>query len=63
MGLSVSSHYKFSPLDSRLLIFFSYLTYLVYGVYMEEQRLIEDFGQAYVEYKKKVPYRFIPFVY
>ena len=56
----VSVFYNYSNL--RLGILFALITALLLKIFMEEQFLIEKFGEQYAVYKKKT-YRLIPFIY
>jgi len=47
----------------RLWLMIDYLAYLVVAVPLEEKRCVKEFGQAYIDYRKKVPYQFIPYVW
>ena len=49
---------------ARITILLAHFVYLVPGVYWEERRLEEEFGaDVYGNYRKKVPSKFIPFLY
>ena len=53
-----------SPIMSRnnLILVILITAYFVVGSFIEEQRLEQDFGQAYADYKKRAS-RFIPFIW
>lgn len=42
------------PKPSALLILLSVLVYLPFGIYFEEKKLRRQFGQAYLDYEKRV---------
>ena len=49
---------------TRLSCLVGWIVYLLPGVYLEEIRIEKDFGkERYDEYRKQVPYHFVPFVY
>lgn len=48
---------------TRLTTVIAFVLYLIPGVWMEERRLESEFGEAYQDYRKEVPYQFIPYVY
>ena len=48
---------------TRLYTVAAFVLYLIPGVWMEERRLDEEFGGAYAEYRKKVPYQFVPYIW
>lgn len=43
------------PLMSSLVHLIMLIAYLPVGIYLEEKKLIEKFGQSYLDYKKRVP--------
>ena len=43
------------PHDAMLLMAIVSTLYLLIGIRLEEQKLIEDFGESYLEYQKSVP--------
>jgi methanethiol S-methyltransferase len=43
------------PMPSSLVHLGMLIIYLPIGIYLEEKKLIEKFGQAYIDYKKKIP--------
>jgi methanethiol S-methyltransferase len=45
----------FSPSVANTITVASALLYLVVGIKLEERKLIKEFGQQYIEYKKRVP--------
>lgn len=53
--LIVIGFFLFSPYVSSLVSAVCILLYLVVGIYLEERRLIKQFGEQYLEYKKRVP--------
>ena len=53
--LIVIGFFLFSPYVSSLVSAVCILLYLVVGIYLEERRLIKQFGEEYAEYKKRVP--------
>jgi len=40
---------------NRLALWVVFSLYLVIGAFFEEQKMVKDFGQAYVDYKAKTP--------
>ncbi len=56
----VSVFYNFTLL--RLGVFLALISVLLLKIFMEEQFLIEKFGEQYATYKKRT-YRLIPFIY
>ena len=53
--LIVIGFFLFSPYLSSLVSAICILLYLVIGIHLEERKLIKQFGDRYLEYKKKVP--------
>lgn len=47
----------------RLYTVAAFVLYLIPGVWLEEHRLDKEFGGAYAEYRKKVPYQFVPYIW
>lgn len=43
------------PMPSSMVHLGMLIIYLPIGIYQEEKKLIEKFGQAYIDYKKKIP--------
>lgn len=43
------------PMPSSLVHLGMLIIYLPIGIYLEEKKLIEKFGQGYIDYKKKIP--------
>ncbi|MEQ8473402.1 MAG: isoprenylcysteine carboxylmethyltransferase family protein [Marinoscillum sp.] len=43
------------PTDMLLLSTFIIFAYFPIGIYFEEKKLVEEFGEAYVEYSREVP--------
>ena len=46
--------FLFHPKTAALLLLMSVLVYLPFGIYWEEKKLRMQFGQAYLDYEKKV---------
>jgi protein-S-isoprenylcysteine O-methyltransferase Ste14 len=53
--LIVSGFLLFSPTLATLVSVSCILAYLPIGIYLEEQKLIKQFGDHYVSYRKEVP--------
>jgi protein-S-isoprenylcysteine O-methyltransferase Ste14 len=53
--LIVLGYFVYSPGLSTLLSALCIFTYLPVGIWLEEKKLIRQFGQAYLDYKKRVP--------
>ena len=53
--LSMLGVFLLSPNDMLLSLLVITIIYLFVGSYLEEQKLITQFGKDYIEYKKKVP--------
>lgn len=53
--LIVVSWFFFSPTMINLTTVISMLLYLPVGIWLEEKKLIQQFGDAYLEYRQKVP--------
>lgn len=49
------------PTQAMLLNLLLYFTYLFIGVYFEEKKLVEKFGEEYRQYQRKVK-AFVPFI-
>lgn len=47
--------FLWSPTDLNLVMVLSWFAYLPIGIAFEERRLVQEFGDAYTEYRKKVP--------
>lgn len=47
-------YFFFNPVISSLIHFAGLLIYLPIGIYLEEQKLIKEFGNAYLQYKEQV---------
>jgi hypothetical protein len=58
-SLLLSAHMS----TQRLWLMLDYFVYLAVAVPLEEARCIKEFGQEYIDYKKKVPYKFIPYLF
>ncbi|MDN5201783.1 isoprenylcysteine carboxylmethyltransferase family protein [Fulvivirgaceae bacterium BMA10] len=48
----------YQPSITNLISTICVIIYILVGIRLEEARLIEEFGQSYIEYKKKVPMLF-----
>lgn len=53
--LIVIGFFLFSPYLSSLVSAVCILFYLAVGIHLEEKKLIKEFGDQYLEYKKRVP--------
>lgn len=53
--LVVAGFFLFSPTLSSLILFIMVVAYVLIGIYFEEKKLIIEFGQSYIDYKKQVP--------
>ncbi len=53
--LVLLGYFFFNPQASNLIILISTLIYLPFGIRWEEQKLIKEFGDSYLEYKKTTP--------
>ena len=53
--LIVMGFFFFSPTMINLTTFISLLVYLPVGIGLEEKKLIRHFGQAYLDYRERVP--------
>lgn len=53
--LIVMGFFFFSPTMINLTTLISLLIYLPIGIWLEEKKLIAHFGQAYIDYRDKVP--------
>lgn len=47
-------YFFFNPVISSLIHFIGLLIYLPIGIYLEEQKLTKEFGNAYLKYKRQV---------
>ncbi len=47
--------FLFNPTIATLIFCLSVFLYLPVGIYLEEQKLIKQFGKDYLDYKAKVP--------
>ena len=54
-------YFLFSPTDTSLIILLVSTAYILIGIQLEERKLIREFGDEYVQYKKEVP-MLIPFL-
>lgn len=48
-------YFVFNPQFSNLVMLISLLLYLPFGIRFEEKKLIDQFGENYLEYKKSTP--------
>ncbi|MBO3699426.1 isoprenylcysteine carboxylmethyltransferase family protein [Fabibacter sp. E12] len=48
-------YFTYNPLLSSFVTLLALVIYLPIGIRLEEKKLIQKFGQAYIEYKKEVP--------
>lgn len=48
-------YFVYNPMLSSLITLVSLLIYLPFGIKMEENKLIDKFGQQYLDYRDKVP--------
>ena len=48
-------YFFFNPLLINAITFLSIVLYLPIGIHWEEKKLIETYGEDYIEYKKEVP--------
>lgn len=53
--LIVIGFFLFNPKVATLISVCCILTYLPFGIYLEEKKLIKQFGDQYLSYKKDVP--------
>lgn len=53
--LMVLGFWLFSPSITNLITFACIVIYLFVGIYLEEKKLIKEFGEDYIRYRKKVP--------
>lgn len=53
--LLVAGYLIFNPLLVNLVSFVSLMLYLPFGIRLEEKKLIDQFGQAYENYRTQVP--------
>ena len=53
--LVVTGFFFFSPSMINLTTLISLLVYLPIGIWLEEKKLVRHFGQAYIDYRKRVP--------
>ena len=53
--LIVMGFFFFSPTMINLTTLISLFVYLPFGIWLEEKKLIRHFGQAYLDYRQKVP--------
>jgi methanethiol S-methyltransferase len=53
--LIVIGFFLFNPTGSTLISVCCILAYLPFGIYLEEKKLIKQFGDQYLSYKKDVP--------
>lgn len=53
--LLVMGYVIFNPLLVNGITLFSLFLYLPFGIHFEEKKLIKQYGQAYLDYKEKVP--------
>jgi protein-S-isoprenylcysteine O-methyltransferase Ste14 len=53
--LIVVGFFLFSPTMSTLVSMICVFTYLPFGIYLEERKLVSMFGDKYISYKKRVP--------
>jgi len=54
-------YFVFNPQASNLIMLFSLIIYLPFGIKSEERKLIEHFGEAYIGYKESTPALFPKF--
>jgi protein-S-isoprenylcysteine O-methyltransferase Ste14 len=48
-------YFLFNPNSAALIHLISLLVYLPFGIFYEEKKLIEIYGQEYLDYKKHIP--------
>ncbi|NNF33875.1 MAG: isoprenylcysteine carboxylmethyltransferase family protein [Saprospiraceae bacterium] len=53
--LIIVGYLLYIPKLSSLIVAVCVFIYLVIGIYLEERKLITEFGQRYLDYKRKVP--------
>ena len=53
--LIVMGYCSFNPNMINVVSLLSLLLYLPFGIYLEEKKLIRQFGQAYLDYRQEVP--------
>lgn len=53
--LIVIGFFLFTPTTATLLSTVCIFVYLPIGIYLEEQKLVHQFGDQYIQYKKEVP--------
>ena len=51
----VLGFFLWSPTVSNLVLVLTWIAYLPIGIWLEEKKLIDLFGDAYLDYKKQVP--------
>ena len=59
--LILIGYFLFSPTTTSLIILLVSTLYIFIGIRLEETRLIKEFGEEYLEYKKEVP-MLVPFI-
>jgi protein-S-isoprenylcysteine O-methyltransferase Ste14 len=59
--LILIGYFLFSPTNVSLIILIISVIYVFIGIYLEELKLIREFGEEYIRYKKEVP-MLIPFL-
>jgi protein-S-isoprenylcysteine O-methyltransferase Ste14 len=53
--LIIIGYLLYIPKLSSLIVTGSVFVYLAIGIYLEERKLLSEFGQRYLDYKKRVP--------
>ena len=53
--LIILGYLLYIPKLSSLIVTCCVLIYLAIGIYLEERKLVSEFGQRYLDYKKRVP--------
>ena len=59
--LILIGYFLFSPTTTSLIILFVSILYIFIGIRLEETKLIQEFGEEYLEYKREVP-MLVPFI-
>ncbi len=53
--LALTGFCIFAPTTVNLITALCFVTYFIIGIFFEEKKLIQEFGEAYLDYRKNVP--------
>jgi len=53
--IAILGFFIFAPTTTNLVTIFCFIMYFIIGIYFEEKKLIQEFGEKYLDYRRNVP--------